>query len=141
MKTLQLSTLNLFIEKEKVKLQNKVDQQKNIVAAVSNPQTIVNRCKLIGMDADQIRNTIIQCGPDLWINERDTKDAIIKHLAGAVEEINEIQKFLDTIKPEGNKDKKKNSRQKKGKIDIAVAILHHPKSNPPRCSAGGIFLL
>ncbi|MCX5814956.1 MAG: ParB N-terminal domain-containing protein [Proteobacteria bacterium] len=91
------------IEKEKVKLQNKINQQKNIVAAVSNPQTIVNRCKLIGMDADHIRNTIIQCGPDLWINERDTKNAIIKHLAAAIEEINEIQKFLDTIKPAGDK--------------------------------------
>ncbi|MEI6153882.1 MAG: ParB N-terminal domain-containing protein, partial [Deltaproteobacteria bacterium] len=47
------------IQKEKVKLQNKIDQQKNIVAAVSNPQTIVSRCKLIVMDADHIRNTII----------------------------------------------------------------------------------
>ena len=28
---------------------------------------------------------------------------------------------------------------KKGKIDIAVAILNHPKSNPPRCLAGGFL--
>ena len=102
-------------EKQAVKLQNKIDQQRNIVAAVSNPQTIVHRCKLIVMDADHVRNTIIQCGPDLWINERDTKDAIIKHLAGAVEEINEIQKFLDTIKPAGNKDEKKTLDKKKEK--------------------------
>lgn len=87
------------IEIEKNVLKNKVKLMENIVSAVACPKTVADRCKIIVTEADQIRNTITRLGQDVLLKEKDTRLAIKKHLTEVRDIFDEVEKFINTIKP------------------------------------------
>jgi ParB-like chromosome segregation protein Spo0J len=87
------------IEIEKNVLKNKVKLMENIVSVVACPKTVADRCKIIVTEADQIRNTITRLGQDVLLKEKDTRLAIKKHLTEVRYIFDEVEKFINAIKP------------------------------------------
>ncbi|MCX5811311.1 MAG: ParB N-terminal domain-containing protein [Proteobacteria bacterium] len=86
-------------EIEKNKLKNRLKLLDNIVSAVASPASVADRCKIIVTEADQVRNTITRLGQDVLLKEKDTRLAIKKHLADVRDIFDEVEKFINSIKP------------------------------------------